>query len=162
MVLQSLIPWEPASICNLALLCVSLRQKFQNGPSINFLLLNDFTHKNYKKEECHEQYISSSDIYNYKTKLLVPQVVIDWRLCNNKVVDFPVKTFFTCIRPYSSCYVQTWDGGREGGRVRIRKIKRERLIPSWRTTIKTQCQPAYLPKTLFPKPITLRVKKGHN
>ena len=52
-------------------------------------------------EECHEQYISSFDIYNYKTKLLVQQIVIDWRLYNIKVVDFPVKTFLTCIRPFS-------------------------------------------------------------
>ena len=29
---------------------------------------------------------SSFGINNYKTNLLVPQVVIDWRLCNIKVV----------------------------------------------------------------------------
>ena len=127
-VLPSLIHWETASICYLGLLRVSLRQKFQNGPSIYFLLLNNFTHNKYKKEQCHEQYISSFDIYNYKTKLLVPQVVIDWRLRNIKVVDFPVKTFLTCIRHFS-CYVHTCGGERQGGRARIRKKKRERLIP---------------------------------
>ena len=109
-------------------------------------------------EECHEQYISSFDIYNYKTKLLVQQIVIDWRLCNIKVVDFPVKTFLACIRPFSFCYVHTCGGGREGGRVRIRKKKSERLIPSWGTTIKTPCQHVYIPKTLLPNSITLGVR----
>ena len=32
-------------------------------------------------------YISSFSINNYKTNLLVPQVVIDQKLCNIKVVD---------------------------------------------------------------------------
>ena len=68
------------------LLRVSLRQKLQNGLSINFLLQNNFKHNKYKKEECHAPYISSFGISNYKTNLLVPRVVIDWRLCNIKVV----------------------------------------------------------------------------
>ena len=82
-VLQILIHWEPAWICYLGPLRVSLRQKLH---SINFLLQNDFKHNIYKKEECHEPYISSFGINNYKTSLLVSQVVIDRRLCNNKVV----------------------------------------------------------------------------
>ena len=75
------------------LLRVSLRQKLQNGLCINFLLQNNFKHNKYKTEECHEPYVhelndecSSFSINNYKTNLLVLQVVIDWRLCNIKVV----------------------------------------------------------------------------
>ena len=100
MVLQPLIHWEPAWICYLGLLRVSLRQKLQNGLSINFLLQNNFKHNKYKKEECHTPYISSFGISNYKTNLLVPQVVLDWRLCNIKVVTNWVhrKIFLTCIR----------------------------------------------------------------
>ena len=86
MVLQPLIHWGPAWICYLGLLKVTLRQKFQNGLSINFLLQNSFKHNKYNKEECHKPYILSFGINNYKTNLLVPQVVIDWRLCNIKVV----------------------------------------------------------------------------
>ena len=56
---------------------VSLRQKLQNGLPINFLLHNYFEHNKYKKEECHEPYISPFSISNYKTKLLVQQIVID-------------------------------------------------------------------------------------
>ena len=85
-VFQLLIYWEPASICYLVILRGSLRQRLQNGLSINLLLQNSFKHDKYKKEECHELYISSFGINNYKTNLLVPQVVIDWRLCNIKVV----------------------------------------------------------------------------
>ena len=98
-VLQPLIHWRPARICYLGLLRVSLRQKLQNGLSINFLLQNNFKHNKYKKEECHAPYISSFGISNYKTNLLVPQVVIDWRLCKIKVVASWVhrKTFLTCI-----------------------------------------------------------------
>ena len=66
---QSLIHWGPARICYLGPLWVSQRQKLQNVPSINFLLLNDFTHNIYKKEVCHEPYISSFGINNYKTNL---------------------------------------------------------------------------------------------
>ena len=86
-VLQPLIHWGPAWICYLGLVRISLRSKIQNELSINFLLENDFKHNKYKKEGCHEPYISSFGINNYKTNLLVPQVVIDWRLCNIKVVD---------------------------------------------------------------------------
>ena len=83
-VLQPLTHWGPAWICYLGPLRVSLRQKLH---SINLLLQNDFKQNKYKKEECHELYISSFGINNYKTNLLVPQVVIDWRLYNIKVVD---------------------------------------------------------------------------
>ena len=86
-VLQTLTHRWPAWICYLGPLRVSLRQKFQIGLSINFLLQNDFKHNKYKKEEGHEPYISSFGINNYKTNLLVPHVVIDWRLCNFKLVD---------------------------------------------------------------------------
>ena len=85
-VVQPLIYWEPASICYLVILRGSLRQRLQNGLSINLLLQNNFKHDKYKKEECHEPYISLFGINNYKTNFLVPQVVIDWRLCNIKVV----------------------------------------------------------------------------
>ena len=44
----------------------------------------------------------------------------------------------------------------------IREKKRERLIPSWGTTIKIPCQTGYLPKALLPNSITLGVKGGHN
>ena len=54
---------------------------------MNLLQQNDFKHNKYKKEEGHEPYISSFGINNYKANLLVPQVVIDRRLCNIKVVD---------------------------------------------------------------------------
>ena len=99
MVFQTLIHWGPAWICYLGLLRVSLRQKLQNGLSINFFLQNNFQHNKYKKEECHAPYISSFSISNYKTNHLVPQVVIDWRLCNIKVVAKWVhrKTSLTCI-----------------------------------------------------------------
>ena len=83
-VLQPLIHWGPAWICYLGPLRVSLRQKLH---SINFLVQNNFKHNKYKKEECHEPYISSFSINKYKTNLLVPQIVIDQRLCNIKVVD---------------------------------------------------------------------------
>ena len=106
MVLQPLIHWGPAWICYLGLLRVSLRQKFQNGLSINFLLQNNFKHNKYKKEECHTPYISSFGISNYKTNLLVPQVVLDWRLCNIKVVTNWVhrKIFLTCISLYLAMF----------------------------------------------------------
>ena len=86
-VLQPFIHWEPARICYLGLLRVSVRQKLQNGLSINFLVQNDFKHNKYNKEECHKPYILSFGINNYKTNLLVPQAVIDWRLSNIEVVD---------------------------------------------------------------------------
>ena len=163
-VLPSLIHWETASICYLGLLRVSLRQKFQNGPSIYFLLLNNFTHNKYKKEQCHEQYISSFDIYNYKTKLLVPQVVIDWRLCKIQVVDnwVPGEYIFDLYQVFLISLCSLFGGGRKGGRGRTRKKKRERLISSWGTTIKSPCQLVYLPKALLPNTITLGTKGGHN
>ena len=118
-----------AWICYLGPLRVSLRQKLH---SINFLLQNDFKHNKYKKEEGHEPYISSFSINNYKTNLLVPQVVIDCRLCNVKVVDNWVpgedildlpQVFLFLLCSHFFC------GGREGGRGKIREKKRERLIP---------------------------------
>ena len=98
-VLQPFIYWGPARIYYLGLLNISVRQKLQNGLSINFFLQNNFQHYKYKKEECHAPYISSFSISNYKTNHLVPQVVIDWRLCNIKVVAKWVhrKTSLTCI-----------------------------------------------------------------
>ena len=157
--LQNLTHQRPASICYLGPLWVSLRQKLH---SINLLLQNAFKHSKYKKEECHEPYISSFGINNYKTNLLVPQVVIDQRLCNIKVVDnwvpsedildlYQVFLFLLCSH--------LW---REGGRGRIREKKRERLISSWRTAIKTPCQLACLPKALLPNTITLGVKGEHS
>ena len=84
---------------------VSLRQKLQNGLSINFLLQNNFKHNKYKTEECHEPYISSFGINNYKTNLLVPPVVIDWRLCNIKVVAnwFPSGDILDLHQSFSFC-----------------------------------------------------------
>ena len=163
-VLQPLIHWGPAWICYLGLLRISLRQKLQNGLSINFLLRNNFKHNKYKTEECHEPYISSFGINNYKTNLLVPQVVIDWRVCNIKVVAnwVPSGDILHLHQSFSSCYVLTCGGWREGRRQRIREKKKERLIPSWVTTIKTPCQPGYLVKALLPNTITLGVKGGHN
>ena len=81
---QTLTHQRPAWIYYLGPLRVSLKQKLHY---INFLLQNNFKHRKYKKEEGHEPYISSFGIKNYKTNLLVPQVVIDRRLCNIKVVD---------------------------------------------------------------------------
>ena len=160
-VLQPLTHQGPAWICYLGPLRVSLRQKLH---SINFLLQNNFKHNKYKKEEGHEPCISSFGINNYKTSLLVPQVVIAQRLCNIKLcwIEFPEKTFLICIRSFSSCYVLICGGGREGGRGRIREKKRESILPSWGTTIKTPCQLAYLPKALLRNTITLGVKGGHN
>ena len=164
MVLQPLIHWGPAWICYLGLLRVSLRQKLQNGLSINFLLQNNFKHNKYKTEECHEPYISSFGINNYKTNLLVPQVVIDWRLCNFKVVAnwVPSEVILDFHQSFSFCYVLTCGGWREGRRGRKREKKKARLIPLWWTTIKTPCQPGYLPNALLPNTITLGVKGGHN
>ena len=162
-VLQTFIHRWPVWICYLGLLRVLLRQKFQNWLSIN-LLQNNFKHNKYKKEECHEPYISSFSISNYKTNLLVPQVVIDWRLCNIKVMAnwAPCEDILDLHQSFSSCYVFTCGGWREGRRGRIREKKRERLFPSWGTTIKTPCQPRYLPKALLPNTNTLAVKGGHN
>ena len=163
MVLQPLIHWGPAWNCYLGLLRLSLRQKLQNGLSINFLLQNNFKHNKYKTEECHEPYISSFGINNYKTNLLVPQVVIDWRLCNIKVVAswVPSEDILDLHQSFFS-YLLTCGGWREGGRRRIWEKNRERLIPSWGTTIKTPCQPVYLPKALLPNTITLGFKGGHS
>ena len=164
MVFQPVIHWGPAWILCLGLLRVSLRQKLQNGLYINFLLQNNFKYNKYKTEECHAPYISSFSISNYKTNLLVPQIVIDWRLCNIKVMAnwVPSRDHFDLHQSFSSCYVLTCGDWREGRRGRIREKKRERLIPSWGTTMKTPCQPGYLPKALLPNTITLRVKGGHN
>ena len=142
---------------------VSLRQKFQNGLSINFLLQNDFKHNKYNKEECHKPYILSFGINNYKTNILVPHIVIDWRLCKIKVMAswVPGEDILDLHQSFFS-YLLTCGGWREGGRRRIWEKNRERLIPSWGTTIKTSCQPGYLPKALLPNTITLGVKSGHN
>ena len=82
--LQPLTHRGPPWICYLGPLRVSLKQKLH---SIIFSLQNDFKHNKYKKEEGHEPYISSLGIKNYKTNLLVPQVVINQRLYNINVVD---------------------------------------------------------------------------
>ena len=163
-VLQPLIHLGPAWIYYLGLLRVSLREKLQNGLSINFLLQNNFKHNKYRKEEYHESYISSFINNNYKTNFLVPQVVIDWRLCNIKVVAswVPSEDILDLHQSFSSCYLLTCGGLREGGRVRIREKNRERLNPSWGTTVKNPCQPGYLPKALLPNTITLGVKRGHD
>jgi len=135
-VLQPLIHWGPAWICYLGLVRISLRLKIQNELSINFLLENNFKHNKYKKEECHEPYISSFSINNYKTNLLVPQVVIDWRLCNIKMVAnwVPSGDILELHQSFSSCCVLTCGGWREGRRGRMTEKKSERLIPSWGTT----------------------------
>ena len=170
-VLQPLIHWGPTWICYLGLLRVSLRQKLQNGLCINFLLQNNFKHNKYKTEECHEPYVhelndecSSFSMNNYKTNLLVLQVVIDWRLCNIKVVAnwFPSEDILDLQQSFSFCYVLICGGWREGRRGRIREKKRERLVPSWGSTIKNPCHPGYLPNALLPNTIILGVKGGHN
>ena len=161
-VLQTLTHQGDAWICYPGPLWVSLRQKLH---SINFLLQNNFKHNKYKKEEGHEPYISSFSINNYKTNLLVPQVVIDCRLCNVKVVDNWVpgedildlpQVFLFLLCSHFFC------GGREGGRGKIREKKRERLIPSLGTAIKTPGQPWYRPEALISNTITLGVRDGHN
>ena len=163
-VLQPLIHLGPAWIYYLGLLRVSLREKLQNGLSINFLLQNNFKHNKYRKEEYHESYISSFINNNYKTNFLVPQVVIDWRLCNIKVMAnwVPGEDTLNLHQSFSFCYVLTCGGWREGRRGRKREKKKARLIPLWWTTIKTPCQPGYLPNALLPNTITLGVKGGHN
>ena len=163
-VLQPLVHWGPPRIFYLGLLRVSLRQKLQNGLSINFLVQNDFKHNKYNKEECHKSYILSFGIKNYKTNLLVAQVVINWRLCNIKVMAKWVsgEGILDLHQSFSSCYILTCGGWRKGRRGRIREKKRKRLIPSWKTTIKALCQPGYLPKALLPNIITLGIKGGHN
>ena len=162
-VLQPLIHWGPAWICYLGLLRVSLRQKLKNGLSTNFLLKNNFKYIKYRKEVCHEPYISSFGINNYKTNILVPHIVIDWRLCKIKVMAswVPGEDILDLHQSFFS-YLLTCGGWREGGRRRIWEKNRERLIPSWGTTIKTSCQPGYLPKALLPNTITLGVKGGLN
>ena len=160
-VFQLLTHQGPAWICYLGPLRVSLRQKLH---SINFLLQNYFKHSKYKKEDGHEPYISSFGINNYKTNLLVPWVVIDQRLCNIKVVDnwVPVEDILDLHQSFSSCYVLTYGGRREGRRRRIREKTKERLIPSWGITIKIPCQPGYIFKSILLITITLGVKGGHN
>ena len=158
---QTLTHQRPAWIYYLGPLRVSLEQKLHY---INFLLQNNFKHRKYKKEEGHEPYISSFGINNYKTNLLVPQVVMtsDCAISRWWTTEFAVKTFLTCIRSFSSCYVLICCGGREGQIGRIREKKRERILPSWGTTIKTPFQLEYLSKALLPNTITLGVKGGHN
>ena len=103
-------------------------------------------------------------INKYKTILLVPPVVIDWRLCNINVVAnwVPGEDILDLNQSFSSCYLLTCGGWREEGRGRIREKNRERLIPSWGATIKTPCQPGYLPNALLPNTITLGAKGGHS
>ena len=104
-VLQPLIHWGHAWICYLGLLKISLRQKLQNGLSMNFFLETNFKHNKYKKEEWHEPCISSFSINNYKTNILVPLVVIDRRLCNIKVVAnwFPSRDILDLHQSFSFC-----------------------------------------------------------
>ena len=139
---------------------VSLREKFH---SIN-LLQNDFKHNKYKNEDCHFPIFHHPA--SITTKLISQSQRLpytgDYETSRWCTIEFPVKTFLICIRSLSSCYVLTCGGGREGGRGRIRKKKRERLISSWGTTMKNPCQLVYLPKTLLPNIITLAVKGGHN
>ena len=123
-----------------------------------------FKQNKYKKEECHKPYISSFGNNNYKNNLVVPPVVINWRLCNIKVVTnwVPSEDILDLHQSFSSCYVLTYAGWREGRRGTIREKKMERLIPSWGATIKSPCQPNYFTKALLPNTITLAVKGGHN
>ena len=129
--LQPLTHRGPPWICYLGPLRVSLKQKLH---SIIFSLQNDFKHNKYKKEEGHEPYISSLGINNYKTNLLVPQVVIDQRLCNTKVVDnwVPVEDILDLHQVFLFLLGSHLRWGREGGRERIREKKRERLPPIMR------------------------------
>ena len=156
-VLQTLIHWGPAWICYLGLLRVSLRQKFKKRLSLNFLLQNGFKHNKYNKEEYHKPYILSFGISNYKTNLLDEtmqhqgdgQLVSQWR-----------HSWLESVFLFLLSSHMWWLKRRR--RRRIREKNRERLIPSWGTTIKTPCQPGYLPKALLPNTITLGVKGGHN
>ena len=162
-VLQPLVHWGPAWICYLGLLSVSLRQKFQIGLSINFLLQNDFKHNKYNKEECHKPYILSFGINKYKTILLVPPVVIDWRLQHQSCGQLSSRwrhSWLASVFLFLLSSHMWWL--KRTRRRRIREKNRERLTPSWGTTIKTPCQLAYLPKALLPNTITLGVKGGHN
>ena len=154
-VLQTLAHQGPAWICYLGPLRVSLRQKLH---SINFLLQNDFKHNKYKKEEGHEIYISSFGINNYKTNFLFSQVSINRRLCNIKVVAnwVPSEDILDLHQVFLFLLCSHLWWGREGRRGRIREKKRERILPSLGTTIKTPCQLMYLSKAL------LGDKGGHN
>ena len=161
-VLQPLIHWGPAWICYLGLIRISLRQKFQNGLSIN-LLQNDFKHNKYNKEECHKPYICH--LATITTKL----ISLSHRLSRTEdyttsrwwPIEFPMKTFLACISLYLLISSHMWR--LKGRRKRENREKnKERLIPSWGTTIKTLCQPGYLPKALLPNTITLGVKGGNN
>ena len=89
---------------------------------------------------------------------------MDWRLCNIKVManSVPGEDILDLHQSFSSCYLLTCGGWREGRRRRIRDKKRERQVSSWWTTIKTPCQPGYLPNALLPNTITLGVESGHN
>ena len=161
---QSLIHWGPARICYLGPLWVSLRQKLQNVPSINFLLLNDFTHNIYKKEVCHEPYISSFGINNYKTNLLVPQVVVYWRLCNIKVVEswVPSKDILDIhqVFLFLLCSHMWWGKGR-----RKRENKKEKegeANPIMRDHHQNPMSVFLSPKALLANSITLGVNGGHS
>ena len=139
-VLQPLIHWGPAWICYLGLLRLSLRQKLQNGLSINFLLQNHISNiTNIIKKSVINAISYHFGRNKYKTNVLVPPVVIDWRLCNIKVMTnwFPSEDILELHQSFSSCYLLTCGGWREGGRGRIREKNREKLIPSWGTTIKS-------------------------
>ena len=120
---------------------------------------NDFKHNKYNKDECHEPYISSFGINNYKTSLFVPQVVIDWRLCNIKVVAkwVPGKDIHDLHQVFLFLLCSHLWWGKERKKRENRQKKRKRLIPSWGTTIKTPCQIAYLSKALLPNTITLGI-----
>ena len=157
-VLQPLTHQGPDWIYYIGPLRVSLRQKLH---SINFLVQNNFKHNKYKKEECHEPYISSFSINNYKTNLLVPEVVLDWRLCNIKVVDNWVpgedildlhQVFFFLLCSH------LWWG--KGSRKRENKKEKEGednpIMRDQHQNPRSTC------KALLLNTFTLEVKGGHN
>ena len=150
-----------AWICYLGPLRVSLRQKLH---SINFLLQNDFKHNKYKKEEGHEPYISSFGINNYKTNLLVPQVVIDRRLCNFKLVGdwAPGEDIFDLHQVFLFLLCSHLWWGKERRKRGNKRGKGGEDNPIMRDPIKIPCQLVNLPKALLPNTITLGVKGGHN
>ena len=99
------------------------------------------------------------------TKLTsVPQVVIECRLCNIKVVEnwVPGEDILDLhqVFLFLLCSHLQWGKGR-----RKRENKREKEWednPIMRTTITTPCQLAYLSKALLPNTITLGVNGGHS
>ena len=74
---QNLLSWAPQGIS---------KTETSKWTLYKLLLQNYFKHNINNKEECHKPCILSFGIKNYKTNLLVPQVVINWRLCNIKVM----------------------------------------------------------------------------